>query len=72
MLQKAQNDFMGHAANVLPTGRYGQLAVGGDARLLLELRAARLTKGDRHDVIQLHIWGKTWVTVPVVICADPL
>ena len=52
MLQKAQNDFMGHAANVFTTGGYGPPTIRAGATFLLEYRTACLTNGNRHDVLQ--------------------
>ena len=72
MLQKAQNDFMGHAANVLTTGGYGPPTIRAGTTFLLEYRTACLTNGNRHDVLQLYILGQAWVTVLVVIYADLL
>ena len=53
MLQEAQYDFVGHAANILTTKRYRPPTIGAGTTLHLEYCPARLTYGNHYDVISL-------------------
>ena len=59
-------------AHILTTGGYGPPTIRAGATFLLEYRSACLTNGNHYDVLQLYIWGHTWVTMPVVIYSDLL